>query len=596
MIFALLVVFTCGGLSRASDGVELLGVRRIWDAAPHNAFTSLVRYRDRWVCAFREAPAHVGPSVNGKMRVICSDDTEHWESAALLEDSRGDVRDAKLSITPDGRLMLLTVTHVRGNPARHQSVAWFTSDLKTWEGPVDVGEPNVWLWGIRWHKGVGYSIGYSTGAEHFVRPYKTTDGRHFERLADRLKVPVKFPNENAIVFDRDDVAHVLLRADPDHACIGRAAPPYSDWTFEQANARVGGPAMMLTPSGRLLGGGRLHEPKVHTALFWVDPEKASITECLALPSGGDTSYPGLVYFDGVLYVSYYSSHEKHTAIYLAKCRLPAERAEMQAQEPDKVLLGALQERGELASIHAAEDLIELGRHVDAVRAAFEPQADETRPAYRIGVWRVLARCARDESGRARFVEKIRSALLDAAAADHAHAMEALAKLNAPVTEAERPLVVATASGPASDGPFAAWRLAAGGDEKSVQRLVTQLSSADPVIRARAAYSLHRLEVHTAEVRQAFQAALDREPASSPARPLIVVALGGRPVRSLLADPAPAARYHAAMYLSGHGSRDDLEAIGRLLRDADPDVRVAAAYATLCIEDREPGATTQIDKK
>jgi hypothetical protein len=42
---------------------------------------------------------------------------------------------------------------------------------------------------------------------------------------------------------------------------------------------------------------------------------------LVLPSGGDNSYPGLVYHDGVLWTLYYSSHERNTAIYLAKIRI-----------------------------------------------------------------------------------------------------------------------------------------------------------------------------------------------------------------------------------------------------------------------------------
>lgn len=263
----------------------------------------------------------------------------------------------------------------------------------------------------------------------------------------------------------------------------------------------------------------------------------------------------------------------------------ASRGSEAAQGPEQLLLGALKKRGELESIHAAEALIELGQ-VDSVRAAFEPQADETRSAYRIVVWRVLARCAADETGRARFVEKIRSALLDPAAGDHAHAMEALAKLRAPITDAERPLVIATASGSAPDAPFAAWRLAAAGDDHLLQRLVAQLSSPDAVVRSRAAYALYRLDARTPEVRQALQAALDRESSSSPARPLIVVALGGKPVRSLLVDLSAAARYHAAIYLSGDGTRDDAEALNRLLRDPDPDVRVAAAFAILRIGHRE----------
>ena len=44
-------------------------------------------------------------------------------------------------------------------------------------------------------------------------------------------------------------------------------------------------------------------------------------EALALPSGGDTSYPGLVFHEDLLWVSYYSSHEGKTSIYLAKVQI-----------------------------------------------------------------------------------------------------------------------------------------------------------------------------------------------------------------------------------------------------------------------------------
>jgi hypothetical protein len=46
---------------------------------------------------------------------------------------------------------------------------------------------------------------------------------------------------------------------------------------------------------------------------------------LELPSGGDTSYPGMVWHEGILWMSYYSSHEGKTSIYLARIRLPNDR-------------------------------------------------------------------------------------------------------------------------------------------------------------------------------------------------------------------------------------------------------------------------------
>ena len=48
---------------------------------------------------------------------------------------------------------------------------------------------------------------------------------------------------------------------------------------------------------------------------------------LALPSAGDTSYASMVFHDGLLWISYYSSHEDGTNIYLAKIRLPLQNRE-----------------------------------------------------------------------------------------------------------------------------------------------------------------------------------------------------------------------------------------------------------------------------
>ena len=44
-------------------------------------------------------------------------------------------------------------------------------------------------------------------------------------------------------------------------------------------------------------------------------------EFLTLPSGGDTSYTGIVPYEGLLWISYYSSHEGKTSIYLAKVKI-----------------------------------------------------------------------------------------------------------------------------------------------------------------------------------------------------------------------------------------------------------------------------------
>lgn len=310
--------------AEASAAPVLLGVKKIWDAAPHNAFTDLIRFEGRWFCAFRESSGHVVK--DGKIRVIASSDGEAWTSVAELLDPRGDLRDAKLSVRPDGQLMLLTATNLKSGG--YQSVAYSSRDGNAWSAPIDVGEPNVWLWGLRWQGGVGLSIGYGTGKEgRFVRVYRTNDGATFVPIVPKLDVAAPYPNENAIAFDPDGTATLLLRCDPDAAYVGRAKPPYDAWALKQTTTRIGGPALIRLPDGRYLGAGRLFDDDAkgkgpRTSLFWIDPKSAEISECLRLPSGGDTSYPGLVWHEGTLFVSYYASHEGKTSIYLARVRVP----------------------------------------------------------------------------------------------------------------------------------------------------------------------------------------------------------------------------------------------------------------------------------
>jgi hypothetical protein len=131
-----------------------------------------------------------------------------------------------------------------------------------------------------------------------------------------------YPNESGMVFLEDDTALCLLRRDgpKPSAQLGRAKPPYTDWTWQDLGTQIGGPHLIELPDKRLIAGVRLHDGKVRTAIAQLDAATPRLTELLPLPSGGDSSYPGLVWHDGILYVSYYSSHEGKTSIYLARVK------------------------------------------------------------------------------------------------------------------------------------------------------------------------------------------------------------------------------------------------------------------------------------
>src|SRR5436190_21515189 len=91
---------------------EIISTAKIWDKAPHNAFTDLIRWRDQFYCTFREADGHVGG--DGKLRVVGSADGKAWQPVGLVEEQGIDLRDPHLSVTPDDRLMIVAGGSVYG--------------------------------------------------------------------------------------------------------------------------------------------------------------------------------------------------------------------------------------------------------------------------------------------------------------------------------------------------------------------------------------------------------------------------------------------------------------------------------------------------
>jgi hypothetical protein len=317
------LVVLSSGLVRADEPAQLVKVQRIWDRAPHNAFTDLVRFQDRWFCVFREGQGHVSP--DGALRVITSVDGETWESAALITSANSDLRDAKITVTPDGRLMLAGAEALHDPTThRHQSLVWFSADGRTWSEGHEVGDRDNWLWRITWHKDQAYGFGYGCRNDNRgLRLFTSADGKSFDTLIEKVAVEGTYPNETSMVFLEDDTCYCLLRQDgqPDSGYLGKSSPPYTDWTWKKLGVRIGGPDMIRLPDGRFVAAVRLYDAPVRTSLCWVDPDAGTLTEFLALPSGGDTSYAGLVLHDGLLWVSYYASHEGKSNIYLAQVRI-----------------------------------------------------------------------------------------------------------------------------------------------------------------------------------------------------------------------------------------------------------------------------------
>lgn len=330
LFLALAVVFAASAVRAQPLGLDLVSSRQIWSAAPHNAFTDLARFRDRWWCTFREGDGHVGG--DGKIRVLVSPDGDRWASAALLEEKGVDLRDPKFSVTPDGRLMLSlggSVYEGKTLKDRQPRVA-FSADGREWTAPRRIMERGDWLWRVTWREGRARGISYRSPiaprdpAEWTVQFVESTNGIDY-RLVTSLDVPGR-PNEGTVRFRENGDALALLRREgaDKAAWIGESRPPYRDWNWRPAGLFIGGPNFLELPGGALVAGGRqMHPAPQGPRMFLGRMTAGAVTPELTLPSGGDCSYPGLVWHEGFLWASYYSSHEGRSAIYLAKVRVPA---------------------------------------------------------------------------------------------------------------------------------------------------------------------------------------------------------------------------------------------------------------------------------
>lgn len=335
--WALLALLLVAGIARAGAvTAELVDARKIWDEGAHNAFTDLIRWQDRWWCTFRESEGHVGG--DGAIRVITSTDGVNWVSAAFLTEKDVDLRDPKLTATPDGRLMLncggsvyLGTKVLKGR----QSRVLFSSNGRTWTAPRRILKEGDWLWRVTWQGGMAYGAAYRSGLGGSTAPgpewalslYRSKDGLDWE-LVKNLDVLGR-PNETTLNFEPDGEMIALVRreAEGQLGYVGRAGPPYTSWTWKEANHRFGGQNLIRLPNGTWIVGTRDYtriDAATKTGATTMLAELGAdgkLGPLINFKSGGDTSYPGMVWHDGQLWVSYYSSHEGKSAIYLARLKV-----------------------------------------------------------------------------------------------------------------------------------------------------------------------------------------------------------------------------------------------------------------------------------
>lgn len=339
-----LLIAVCG-LFAVSAGAEpkvrVENIRRAFHNGEHNAFTDLIRWRDRFWLTFRSCPDGHQVAASASVIVLSSKDAKTWREEQRFSVPQRDTRDPHFLSFKD-KLFVYTGTWYAGDGVlpreqyeinQHLGYAVWTGDGQTWEGPLQLeGTYGHYIWRAAAQGDTAYlcgrrKAGFSEsesgrgGSPIMQGALLVSDDGLIWRYRSLFQETLG--NETAFLFGANGSLTALSRQGADESQLARARPPYVDWKRTKLPAYIGGPLLAEWGGRQVVGGRRTTDAGPKTTLYWLVND--ALVPFAELPSGGDNSYPGFVTLDdGRGLVSWYSSHEKNdkgvsiTAIYLAE--------------------------------------------------------------------------------------------------------------------------------------------------------------------------------------------------------------------------------------------------------------------------------------
>jgi len=288
----------------------------------HNAFTDLIRWRDRYYLCFRHATSHM--SMDGEIRVMSSPDMKTWTPCGT-PDTMGDDRDPHFVAAEKALYVYFgtwSLVHANdhGAPDRGCVRSYFasTTDGEHWSKVQGVYEAGWWLWRVRYHRGAFYSAAYTASRPkpplRETRLLRSEDGLEWALVSTITRE--RMAGEADMLFRPDETLWLISRTGDE---AGDAVWFHGDATLEQWHPTNTGvlihSPVFATWKDRVFVAGRGREGERYVTKIW-EIAGDRIEDRITLPSGGDTAYPGLIVDPACenaevpsFFVSWYSQHE-----------------------------------------------------------------------------------------------------------------------------------------------------------------------------------------------------------------------------------------------------------------------------------------------
>ncbi len=298
----------------AQDLVKPLEVRKVFSNGRHNAFTAMRRFKGGLYLAFRAGDSHNSPTAD--VLVLTSKDGKEWRQAHVFDLAKDD-RDPQMVAT-DERLCLY-VPAMNGKELH----TWLqhTTDGITWSQPVKIYQPQFILWKPVIHDGIYYAAAHkkdetSGGKGREVHLVRSANGVKWEKVST-IRAG-NWESETTLFFDGRHHATAFLRQKygSPQAQILESDPPYTVWSARDAGVRHFSGHSVHSFQGATYLLSRTMAGKETGSMIYTFADGRLAPWC-QLPSGGDCAYLEAVEDGPNMLVSYYSTHEGSTNIYLA---------------------------------------------------------------------------------------------------------------------------------------------------------------------------------------------------------------------------------------------------------------------------------------
>ncbi len=314
-------------------------MERVSTEGDHNAFTDLVKWKGMYYLCYRHGEGHV--SMDGEIHVLRSPDMRAWEPAGIVR-TLGDDRDPHFTATPDRLFLYFGTWDLRhsegdGPPERWRvrSHVAHTNTGTDWSKVKALYEPEFWMWRVRYFDGVFYSAAYTavrpTPSFRETRLLRSEDGLTWQYVSTVTNEHMA--GESDFWLEADGSMSLITRTEG-NAYYYRSDPALAEWRGTPLSGMVHAPVTVPWKGGRIVAG-RDRDGERSVTRLW-NFRDGVLSPLLTLPSGGDTSYAGLLLekhegrTNPALYVSWYSQfipeleesggrHEAH--VYVAEIGL-----------------------------------------------------------------------------------------------------------------------------------------------------------------------------------------------------------------------------------------------------------------------------------